>query len=215
MLAVDTTAEIGGVALVGPEGTIAEAVLRAADGYGESLFGEIGGVLARAGVTLREIDVFASASGPGSFTGVRVGLTAMKGLAAALNRPAVGVSNLRAMAALGAGDLRAPILDARRGEVYGAVYDSRGECVRSETVGPLADWLAALPSGVTFVLTGAEPVDVQLPPESPRSYVGQALAAFIGRIALAELAAGKPLHPATVEANYVRRADAEMKWTDR
>ncbi len=215
MLAVDTSAELGGVALVDAAGTIAETALRAADGYGEALFGEIGGLLARAGVTLREIDLFASASGPGSFTGVRVGLTAMKGLAAALDKPALGVSNLRAMAALGTGHLRAPILDARRGEVYGAVYDAHGQCVQEETVGPLSNWLATLPSGVTFALTSAEPFDAVLPLESPRMHIGHALAAVIGRIALTELTAGKTLHPAMVEANYVRRADAEMKWTDR
>jgi tRNA threonylcarbamoyladenosine biosynthesis protein TsaB len=215
VLAVDTTAELGGVALVNAAGTIAESVLRAADGYGESLFGEIGRLLASAGATLHQIDLFASASGPGSFTGVRVGLTAVKGLAAALDKPAVGVSNLRAMASLGAGDLRAPILDARRGEVYGAVYDARGECVQEETVGPLANWLASLPPGVTLVLTGGVPFEGALPPSLPRMHTGRALAAPIGTIALAELAAGRTLHPAMVEANYVRRSDAEMKWTDR
>jgi tRNA A37 threonylcarbamoyladenosine modification protein TsaB len=119
------------------------------------------------------------------------------------------------MASMGAGELRAAVLDARRGEVYGAVYDARGECVQEETVGPLANWLAALPPGVTLVLSGGVPFEAALPASLPRVHAGQALAAPIGRIALSELAAGRTLHPAMVEANYVRRSDAEMKWTDR
>ena len=70
---------------------------------------------------LEEIDCFAAASGPGSFTGVRVGLAAVKGLAEALGKPAVGISNLRALSLFGKAALRAVVLDARRGEVYGAV----------------------------------------------------------------------------------------------
>jgi len=216
VLAVDTTAVLGSVAIVGGgERTIAETELRAPDGYDQLLFDEIGALLKRSGLTPRDIDLFASASGPGSFTGVRVGLTAMKGLAAALDKPAIGISNLRAMAALAEGELRTPILDARRGEIFGAVYNADGRCVIEETVAPMRDWLARIPAEVTFVLTGAGPFDAALPPDARRSHVGGALAATIGRIAASELVSGRQLHPAAVDANYVRRADAESKWTDR
>ncbi len=72
------------------------------------------------------VDCFAAASGPGSFTGVRVGLACVKGLAEALGKPAVAVSNLRAIASFGTAPWRAVVLDARRGEIYGAVYDAAG-----------------------------------------------------------------------------------------
>lgn len=215
MLAVDTTAESGSIALVRAEGTIAESVLRAPDGHEHVLFDEIGELLERTGIRLHDIALFACSSGPGSFTGVRVGLTAVKGLAAVLGKPAIGVSNLRAMAALGHGALRAPILDARRGEIFGAVYDAEGSSVQGETVGSLREWLAAAPPNVTFVLKGASPFEASLPPQSHRVYTGNALAAAVGRIALSELSGGKTFHPGAVDANYVRRADAESKWTDR
>ena len=71
------------------------------------------------------MDCFAAASGPGSFTGVRVGLAAVKGLAEAAGKRVVAVSNLRALAFFGSAPLRATVIDARRGEVYAALYNSR------------------------------------------------------------------------------------------
>src|ERR1700722_4209206 len=98
-----------------------EAVLQAGDGFDHVLFGEIQSLLARTGLTLAALDGFASASGPGTFTGVRVGLTAVKGWAEGLSRKVVAVSNLKAMAYFGTRELRAPWMDARRGDIYGAV----------------------------------------------------------------------------------------------
>src|SRR6185312_7873534 len=94
--------------------TLAQLTLNSLDGYAHLIFQAITRLLSDARVQLHEIDCFAAASGPGSFTGVRVGLAAVKGLAAALGKPAVGISNLRALASFG--NLQ-PVIDARRGEV--------------------------------------------------------------------------------------------------
>ena len=83
---------------------------------------------------LGSIDVFAAAAGPGSFTGVRVGLTAAKGLADAMGRGAVAVSNLQALAAFGVSDARGVVMDARRGEIYAAVYDANLQPLAPEIV---------------------------------------------------------------------------------
>jgi tRNA threonylcarbamoyladenosine biosynthesis protein TsaB len=160
------------------------------------LFGEIEGLLARNGLKLADIDAFASASGPGTFTGVRIGLTAAKGLAEAMSRRVIAVSNLKAMAFFGASELRAPWIDARRGDIYGAVYNASLEPVRDELVLKHDIWLASLPTGVEIL-------------SEPRM-----LAGAIGRIAAREFAAGRALDPAAVDANYVRRSDAEMMWKD-
>ena len=84
---------------------------------------------------------------PGSFTGVRIGLTAVKGLAEALGKPVVVISNLLALAACGSAPLRAAVIDARRGEVYGAVFDAGLREVLPEVVAKFPDWLAQLPAG--------------------------------------------------------------------
>lgn len=196
ILALDTTSELGSIAVIDGEGLIEEVVLQSGDGFSHVLFGEIENLLARNHLRLAEIGGFASASGPGTFTGVRVGLTAVKGLAEAMSRRVVAVSNLRAMAYFCTGELRAPWIDARRGEIYGAVYNASLEPVCDEVVMKRDAWLAAIPAGVEII-------------SQPRP-----LAGAIGRIALREFAAGRALDPAAVDANYVRRSDAEMMWKD-
>jgi tRNA threonylcarbamoyladenosine biosynthesis protein TsaB len=196
MLAIDTSGELGSIAITDDERLIEDVVLQSGDGFAHVLFCEIENLLARNRLRLADVDGFASASGPGTFTGVRVGLAAVKGLAEALSRKVVAVSNLRAMAFFVTGDLRAPWIDARRGEIYGAVYDASLEPVCDEVVMKHDDWLASLPRGV-------EIVSVRRP-----------LAGAIGRIAAREFAAGRAMDPAAVDANYVRRSDAESLWKD-
>ncbi|MGH9659692.1 MAG: tRNA (adenosine(37)-N6)-threonylcarbamoyltransferase complex dimerization subunit type 1 TsaB, partial [Bryobacteraceae bacterium] len=154
---------------------------------------------------------FAAASGPGSFTGVRVGLACAKGLAEATGRSVVPVSNLRALAEFGTAPVRATLLDARRGEIYGAVWRD-GQLVRPEVVLPLAQWIETLPEGeIEFVCPDPAPFRDALPgaawTQAPR-----ALAGAIGRIAVERLAAGLAEDPVAVDANYVRRSDAELLW---
>jgi tRNA threonylcarbamoyladenosine biosynthesis protein TsaB len=196
ILAIDTTSELGSIAICDGERVIEEVVLQPGDGFAQVLFGEIESMLARNSLRLSDIDAYVSASGPGTFTGVRVGLTAVKGLAEAMSRPVVAVSNLRAMAYFGTCELRAPWIDARRGEIYGAVYNAALEPVCDEVVMERDAWLASLPAGVE-ILSGSQP-----------------LAAAIGRIAAREFAVGRGLDPAVIDANYVRRSDAEMMWKD-
>ena len=124
VLAVDTTGDTGSIALAGEGGVLEEVALHSPDGFAHTLFPAIEQLLARHALSLEALDGFAAASGPGSFTGVRVGLTAVKGLAEASGRKVATVSNLQALASFGKRELRAVVIDARRGEVYGAVYDS-------------------------------------------------------------------------------------------
>lgn len=175
---------------------IEEVVLKSGDGFSNIVFGEIENLLARHQLQLTSIDGFASATGPGTFTGVRVGLTAMKGFAEATSRKVVGISNLKAMADFGTRELRAPWIDARRGEIYGALYNAALELIQDEVVMKQDAWLASLPAGAEIL-------------SEPRP-----LAAAIGKIAAREFAAGRALDPVALDANYVRRCDAEMQWKD-
>ena len=219
LLSVDATGEFGSIALVGEHGAIEEVAIHAPDGFAHVLFGEMETLLARHGLTFDQLDGFASASGPGSFTGVRVGLTAMKGLAEATGRKVVAISNLRALASYGSRALRAVVIDARRGEVYGAVYDAALQPVRGEVVAPLPVWLASLPGGdLEFITQGfplaSSEITRGITPgiTAPIIEAPRALAGAVGRIALGDFLRGAALDPAEIDANYVRRSDAELLW---
>lgn len=196
ILAIDTTGEPGSIAITEDEHVIQEVELDAGDGFAHILFGRIQQLLTGNELTLADIEGFASASGPGTFTGVRVGLAAVKGFAEAMSRQVIVVSNLKAMASFGTAELRGVWLDARRGDIYGAVYNADLEVVQEEMVEKYDAWLASLPRGVE-ILSGA-----------------RVLAGAIGKIAATEFAVGQGMDPAGVDANYVRRADAEMLWKD-
>jgi tRNA threonylcarbamoyladenosine biosynthesis protein TsaB len=200
ILAIDTTSEFGSIALVEANQTIEEVELHAPEGFGHVLFGHIQQLLEKNGTTVHQMECFASASGPGSFTGVRVGLAAAKGLAEATGKRMVAVSNLRALASFGSAPLRAVVMDARRGEVYAAVYNNLLELVMPEVVIKLEDWLAKLPKH------GCEMISTM---DAPRP-----LAAAIGHIAWDDFTLGRSSDPAEVDANYVRRSDAELLWKD-
>jgi tRNA threonylcarbamoyladenosine biosynthesis protein TsaB len=212
LLAVDTTSASGSIALADSECVIEEVSLDApAEGFAHVLFGEIARLLSRHSLSLGEIDCFASAAGPGSFTGVRVGLTAVKGLAEANRRKVVAVSNLEALAWLGSRPLRAPVLDARRGQIYGAVYDASLRIVQQEVVMPLEPWIANLPHGDIEIVTNG----FVLPPQPyPVIQAPRALAGAIARIAGRRFSEGLGRDPAEIDANYVRRSDAELLWRD-
>ena len=212
LLALDTTREFGSIALTEGERLIEEVPLHSPEGFAHILFDQIRCLLERHGLKLEDLGGFASASGPGSFTGVRIGLTAAKGLAEATGRKVVAVSNLEALAWFGTRPLRAPLLDARRGEIYGAVFDASLRAVREEVVMPLAAWLAALPEGDLEIITAGFPLPggVRFPvADAPR-----ALAGAVARIAAQRFEAGLAKDPAEIDANYVRRSDAELLWRE-
>lgn len=214
VLAIDTTAEFGSIALVDQQRVLEEVPLHSPDGFAHILFDQIVLLLERHGLRLDQIDAFASAAGPGSFTGVRVGLTAVKGLAEATGRKALAISNLQALAWYGTRPLRAVVVDARRGEVYGAVYNASLHPVSEEVVSKLPAWLEGLPQGDLEFITNGYPIEaagVRAPvTQAPRS-----LAGAIGVIAAAHYAAGLGQDPADIDANYVRRSDAELMWKDQ
>lgn len=210
VLAIDTTHEAGSLALVRGGEILEEIALRAPTGFAHVLYGELAALLERRGVALASVDCFAAASGPGSFTGVRVGLACVKGLAEACGKRAAAVSNLRALATFGTSPLRAPIIDARRGEVYTAVYDSAGRMVMEETVAPLEEFLKRVPPGVEFISADFSAFQ----PAIAGTLAPEALAGAIGRIAAVEYEAGRASDPAALDANYVRRSDAELFWKE-
>jgi tRNA threonylcarbamoyladenosine biosynthesis protein TsaB len=221
-LALDTTSRHGSLALA-RDGSILEATAtEAPDGFAQILYQHIDALLARHGLKLTGIDCYAAASGPGSFTGIRVGLTAVKALAEVHAKPVAGVSNLLALASLAEGRYRAPVIDARRGEVFAAVYDEHLRPVVEEAavawpvflsslagreVTFIADSLAIFGQGGAAEITPGSRQFRCMTPHEP-------LAAAVARLAAARCAAGQTERPEAVDANYVRRTDAELKWKD-
>ncbi len=211
ILSIDTTSEFGSIALTDRDRVIEEVLLHSPDGFGHILFPQIEKLLARHGVPVNQMDCFAAAAGPGSFTGVRIGLAAVKGLAEAVSKPVVAISNLRVLAFFGAAPLRATVLDARRGEVYGAVYNAALEAVVEEAVMKFPAWLKTLPAdGFEFVSTDFAPFRAFVDADVSVVAAPRAVAAAIGRVAWAEFEAGRARDPAEIDANYIRRSDAEL-----
>jgi len=198
LLALDTTSEFASIALAEGDRVLEEVALHSPDGYAHVMFPEIEKLLARHKFKITEIEGFAAAAGPGSFTGVRVGLTAAKGLAEATGRKVVAVSNLQAIASFGTRALRGPVIDARRGDIFGGVYDADLRLVAAEVVMKFEDWTRTLPARVE-IINGASKL----------------LAGAVARIAAARFEAGLGQDPAEIDANYVRRSDAELMWRDK
>jgi tRNA threonylcarbamoyladenosine biosynthesis protein TsaB len=214
-LAVDTTTDFGSIALVDESGVREEVLLHAPEGFSQVLFGAMEALLSSQRVGLEEIELFAGASGPGSFTGVRVGLSAVKGLAEVCGKRVVAVSNLRALAEFGESDARAAVIDARRGEVYAALYDGAGKQIVPEMVGPFQKFLTLLPEReIEWISQDFTPFLPALAgtrfERNPVIEAPRAIAGAIAKIAIRRAAEGLAQESAAIEANYVRRSDAEL-----
>lgn len=129
VLAFDTSTDITAVAVTRDGQVLAEAHEPSQEKHAEILLSRVQACLARAGLALAEIDLFAVGIGPGSFTGVRVGLATAKGFALGTGKPVRGESSLSTLAeaafasgSVAEGTLCVPLLDAHKGEVFAAVY---------------------------------------------------------------------------------------------
>ena len=123
-MAIDTVSRTMSIAILQDESLVAELVVDTKRHHAEVLLPAIERVLSIAAESIKDIDLFACTLGPGSFTGVRVGVSTIKGLALALEKPVVGVSSLDALALnlSHATQTICPMLDARRQEIYVALY---------------------------------------------------------------------------------------------
>jgi tRNA threonylcarbamoyladenosine biosynthesis protein TsaB len=126
LLAIDTSTKVAGAALMQDGVLVCEMNLVSGLTHSERLMPLVDSCLSLAQWEPAELDVIAAVSGPGSFTGIRIGVSTVKGMAEALGKPVVALNTLEVLAAsfTGFGGVIVPILDARRGQVYCAVYDS-------------------------------------------------------------------------------------------
>lgn len=124
ILALDSTETTATAAITDDKKLIAQTVINVKLNHSENLLPSIEGLMQGAGITYDDIDLFAASSGPGSFTGVRIGISTVKGLAFNRNKPCVTVSALKGMAYnfTGFDAIVCPVMDARRNQLYNAIF---------------------------------------------------------------------------------------------
>jgi tRNA threonylcarbamoyladenosine biosynthesis protein TsaB len=211
VLALDTTTRNGSAALLAGEDVRAE-VRRVAESHSSWVVAAIADLVRDAGWRLADVDAFAVAAGPGSFTGLRVGLATVQGLALAARRPCLGVTTLDALGFLGRGhaDTVVALVDAYREEVFHGRYDREGRARGESRVGKLAQALEGLSGPVAFVGDAVPRYEAEirrLYPEVLLPKVEPFLAVAVGRLALPRLRAGEGIAPGALRPVYLREAD--------
>jgi tRNA threonylcarbamoyladenosine biosynthesis protein TsaB len=215
VLAVETSTLAGGVALLDGDRLRGEYLLDVTATHSERLMPAIERLLADAGWTPADLTGLAVAVGPGSFTGLRIGLSAVKGLAVALGVPVAPVPTLDAMAAgLPFSSLPVcPVIDARKGEVYCSLYRWDGAAMQREW-----EYLALAPDALgarlsePAVLLGDGATAIRSPnarmAPAHRRLPSPGAVAVLGA---ARLAAGGAVAPAALLPIYLRPSEAELK----
>jgi tRNA threonylcarbamoyladenosine biosynthesis protein TsaB len=219
LLAIDTSGKQGSIALAragersadgGAE--VIEVVPLAGGTFSAQLVPQIATLLSSHGFTKRDIGAFAVASGPGSFTGLRIGLAVVKALAEVLNKPIAAVSLLEACVfTSGAQGKVMAALDAGRSDVYVGEYETPAKAgrvprerilARSEFLAQTKGWKVVTPDAALAEAIAAAGLSV--------STLAPISAVAVARLGWRKIQSGETVTPEHLEANYIRRTDAEM-----
>lgn len=219
---MDSSATVASVAICDGERLLAEYTVNNGNTHSETLLPMVENVLNYLSLKPTDIDLFAVSSGPGSFTGVRIGAATLKGLAFASGKPCVGVSTLHALAynLLPLKGLICPVMNARRSQVYTALFRSDGERLErllpdsALSISELDELLSKYSEGVYFCgdgyeitlkalsLTPAFPV-----PDKLRCQSGYSVA----QVALCEYREGHSTDDVGLKVTYLRPSQAERE----
>jgi tRNA threonylcarbamoyladenosine biosynthesis protein TsaB len=226
VLAIDTCEARGSIAVLKDNAMLQAVPHAVSEEYSSWLLPAVDSALGLAEITLREVDLFAAASGPGSFTGVRIGLTTVKAWSAVFGKPIVAVSRLEAVAAQSQSTAHyvASFIDAQRDQIFGALYHRaegglalvEEEMVTSPEV--FVEWVDERASGNEVAWISTDPDGLAKHPgwrhRAPRGdkiqCVPCVLAPFIGKMAFQRALSGKVMDALSVDANYVRRSYVEV-----
>jgi tRNA threonylcarbamoyladenosine biosynthesis protein TsaB len=228
LLAIDTCDARGSLAVLRDAAVLGLAVHDSTEEYSSWLLPAADRVLSAAGLKIQDVDVYAAACGPGSFTGVRVGLTAVKAWSEVYGRRIAAVSRLEALAAQSTEKTPyvAAFLDAHREQVFGAVYrrnEGRLERVADEAViapGEFVEWVGETVGSkrVAWVSPDLECVTREASWASRQARgelavrVEAKLAGAVGKIGYRMALENRLTDALALDANYVRRTDAEISW---
>jgi tRNA threonylcarbamoyl adenosine modification protein YeaZ len=186
LLAIDTAAPRLALAVLRDGDRVDTLVEDMATGQAERLFPALEELLSRAGVTYKDLTRIAVTTGPGSFTGLRIGLSAARGLGLALSIPVVGIPSLLALSLVAQCDPVAVLLDAKRGEAYVQTFSGPGIPIRDAALLPMDEAHKLVPPSAATITSPL--VDI----------------AAVARVAAT---ADPALYPP--EAAYIRDADAK------
>jgi tRNA threonylcarbamoyladenosine biosynthesis protein TsaB len=235
ILALDTSSKLTSIALSRGDCVIKSIEIEADDRRSEKLWVDIESLLAESSVSIKEISLFGVCVGPGGFTGLRVGMSAIKGLAAATGKPITGVTSLEAAAAQAEpGRVVCALVNAYKSEVYSQLFeiDEHGWLVALNA--PLVSTLslalericersnviftgnAALESAELIKQTGAQQSGLEPSSEEEEDgwiikNVNQPLASNIARLSYLKFIRGESENGESLRACYVRPAEAEVK----
>lgn len=228
LLALDTCDSNGSVAVLRDETVLDFATHNSDEEYSSWLIPAVERTLKNARTALKNLDFFAVASGPGSFTGVRVGLTTVKAWAEVYCRPIAAVSRLEALAGLASGQSPyvAAVTDAHRNQVFGAVYRRRGDalelsgeemviapekflvCAREAAGAERIDWISTQPNCITGTSAWKARHDLG----DTVQHCTEPLAPALGRLGYRRALQKRLTDALQLDANYIRRSDAEILW---
>ena len=220
VLAADTSTSFNTVALCRDQALLAESTVDAGRKHSERLLETVDWVLSEAAFNLSQLDLLAIAVGPGSFTGLRVGLATWKGLALAARRPLIGVSTLDALVRLAPRDQGqvCPLLDAKMNEVFGAIYsyeDRRATKTFPDTVCSVDTILDELEGDPLFLGDGASKYRDHILERLPDAIFAEPgcdmpRAWAVAHEAIAAHHAGAPGNAAEVIPVYLRKSQPEQ-----
>jgi tRNA threonylcarbamoyladenosine biosynthesis protein TsaB len=212
ILGVDTSGKNGSIALVrfdGESSQTLEVVPLEGGTFSAQLVPQISELLAKHNFSKRDIDAFAIVSGPGSFTGLRVGLAAIKALAEVLHKPIAAVSLLEVLLrASGLDGNLISVLDAGRGEVFARTCDAENHTVSEELLA-LAELQAR--AGATRVVTVDQKLaDLLMAQGASVTIIPQPHADAVAGLGYQMVQSDETVTPETLDATYIRRSDAEI-----
>ncbi len=223
ILAVDTTTFAGSIALLEKTKLLAEVNIDSSSTYSERLLPAVDFILKTNGMNIKDVDGFALAAGPGSFTGIRIGLSTVKSFSYASGNPVAAVSSLKALAwkfRHPQNHLICPLLDAKKGEIYAALFESRGgklkEIVPQGAYSP--DRLfALLPSNRIIFFTGngidacRDKIFQYFKDKARFSHRSQFIAFEVGLLGYELLRKKKGVNAQELKPIYFRKSQAEEK----
>ncbi|HET6364179.1 MAG: tRNA (adenosine(37)-N6)-threonylcarbamoyltransferase complex dimerization subunit type 1 TsaB [Nitrospirota bacterium] len=223
ILGIETSTKTGSVAIVSEEGVVAQYSLNIEVTHSERLMSTVDRVLKDTGLEVHDLDGFSVAIGPGSFTGLRIGLSTVKGLALATGKPIAAVPTLQALAWNLPYSLYpvCPLLDARKNEVYAALYRFAGTAlvqVLPETAISIFRLAEQISEKVVFTGEGSrifrdgiQEVFGERAVFAPHSAVLPS-GAKVAEIGLDMIKSGRQAEPDRLTPLYIRRPEAEVVW---
>jgi tRNA threonylcarbamoyladenosine biosynthesis protein TsaB len=223
ILAVDTATRTGSVAVLEDDTVVVEVQVTNSETHAKRLMSAVDSTLRMARMEMGDLDGFAVTTGPGSFTGLRIGISAVKGFSFATGRPVAGVSTLDALAYQfpWCPSLVCPFMDARKAQVYTALYKGKGdgdwEKVVSDRVVNPRQWLMQIERLCLFVGDGAVLYKDQIKDIlGPRArfaapYLNTLRASVVAHVGLKQIREGRAVKVAQLVPYYIRKSEAEIK----